>query len=207
MEADPDRALVNALQGDDPEARERALGELFDAHYERVVLVAYRVTRGWSDAEDVAQEVFLGVARGLQGFRGTASLRSWLYRVTVNRAIDHLRRRGRRPAVRLPSGDVAQQPRDEFGASPSSTPDPMDRAASLDKAAAVRDALGVLSPKLRAVLVLRYFEGLSYEELSEVLDCSMGTVKSRLFRAHSTFSEILTRRGISLELEDPEGDS
>jgi RNA polymerase sigma-70 factor (ECF subfamily) len=207
MEADPDRALVEALQGDDAEAKERALGDLFDAHYERVVLVAYRVTRGWSDAEDVAQEVFLGVARGLQGFRGTASLRSWLYRVTVNRAIDHLRRRARRPAVRLPSADVGQQPRDEFGASPSATPDPMVQAAAHDKAAAVREALEVLSPKLRAVLVLRYFEGLSYEELAEVLDCSMGTVKSRLFRAHSTFSEILTRRGISLDLEDPEATS
>ncbi len=207
MEADPDRALVEALQGDDAEVRERALGDLFDAHYERVVLVAYRVTRGWSDAEDVAQEVFLGMARGLQGFRGTASLRSWLYRVTVNRAIDHLRRRGRRPAVRLPSADVGQQPREGFGASPSSSPDPMDRAASRDKAQIVRDALEALSPKLRAVLVLRYFEGLSYEELAEVLDCSMGTVKSRLFRAHSTFSEILTRRGVSIDLEDPEEDS
>ena len=207
MEADPDRALVAALQGDDEEARERALGELFDAHYERVVLVAYRVTRGWSDAEDVAQEVFLGVAKGLQGFRGTASLRSWLYRVTVNRAIDHLRRRGRRPAVRLPSADLAQQPREEFGASPTSSQDPMERAASEDKAAAVRAALGALSPKLRAVLVLRYFEGLSYEELAEVLDCSMGTVKSRLFRAHSTFSEVLERRGIQLDLDDPEGGS
>ncbi|MDJ0974594.1 MAG: sigma-70 family RNA polymerase sigma factor [Planctomycetota bacterium] len=193
MVEDPDRELVRLLVEGAPTERERALSELFRRHHQRVVTVAYRVLGSWQAAEDVAQEVFVRLARGARGFRGDASFRSWVYRVTVNRAIDARRREARRPAVRLPDGPVLPDDQPRFG--PTPPPAPATPLVDDERAQAVQDALMRLSPKLRAVAVLRYVEGLSYEELAQVLDCSMGTIKSRLNRAHAALSRELGDQG------------
>lgn len=191
---DPDHALVEALRSGDPTERDGALGQLYDRHHGRVLNVAWRVTGRRADAEDVVQEVFLGLHRSIAGFRGQATFTSWLYRVTVNRAIDGLRRQARRPAVRMPAGDPRTDASVTVG--PKQSPDPVASGAGKDRDRLVRQALDTLSPKLRAVVALRYFEGLSYEELAEVLDCSLGTVKSRIFRAHAALTDALAARGL-----------
>jgi RNA polymerase sigma-70 factor (ECF subfamily) len=188
---DPDRALVQALASGDSAVRRKALGELFERHHQRVFNTAYRVLGSYADAQDVTQEVFLHVADRIGSFRGDASLTSWVYRVTVNLAIDARRRRARRPALHSsrtePESDLGD-PRPGVSEPPGEPAVPLLRS---EQDARVRDALLRLSPKLRAVVVLRYLEGLSYEELAEVLQLSMGTVKSRLSRAHAALERIL----------------
>lgn len=191
MGGDDDRELVRLLVDGDADERHQALSTLFERHHQRVVTVAYRVLGNWQAAEDVAQEVFLHLSRGARGFRGDASFRSWIYRVAVNRAIDRRRREARRPAVRLPDGPVI--PGDEPKLGPTPPPAPGTPLVEGEQAQRVQRALSRLSPKLRAVAVLRYVEGLSYEELSQVLDCSMGTIKSRLNRAHAALARELGR--------------
>lgn len=193
---DPDRALVRDLASDDTAVRRRALGDLFDRHHTRVFNTAYRVLGSATDAQDLTQEVFLQIADRIKGFRGDSSLTSWVYRMTVNLAIDARRRRARRPAVGLgassdPDGDV-REPSEARPGVGSPTADPAERALALEREAQVREALASLSPKLRAVVVLRYFENLSYEDLAEVLQTSIGTVKSRLNRAHGALERILS---------------
>jgi RNA polymerase sigma-70 factor (ECF subfamily) len=189
MDPDPDRQWVQALQAGDVEARRQALGALYDRHQRRVFNVALRVLGDWSAAQDVVQEVFLRLERSVRSFRRDASFVSWIYRITVNRAIDHRRRQARRPAARmgdLPLGlPVSGLP----GRAPPEAPEEALRHAEI--ADRVQGALLTLSPKLRAIAVLRYVEGLSYEQLAEALGCSMGTIKSRLNRAHAALQRTL----------------
>lgn len=192
---DPDRALVRDLASEDSVVRRRALGDLFDRHQTRVFNTAYRVLGSAVDAQDLTQEVFLQIADRIKGFRGDSSLTSWVYRMTVNLAIDARRRRSRRPSVGLgASSDADGDMREPSEARPGVTGpavDPAEAALRVEREAKVREALAELSPKLRAVVVLRYFENLSYEELAEVLQTSIGTVKSRLNRAHSALERVL----------------
>jgi RNA polymerase sigma-70 factor, ECF subfamily len=194
MDVDPDRALVEGLLADDPAVRRRALGDLYDRHHERVFRTAYRVLGSSADAADLAQEVFLHLAKRIRGFRFDSSLTSWVYRVTVNLAIDARRRRARRPVRPLTSGpadaplEVSAEPRPGTAGPPV---DPAEHTLQAERDRKVREALDRLSPKLRAVVVLRYFENLSYEELADVLDTSIGTIKSRLNRAHAALERLL----------------
>ena len=189
MDPDPDLELVQALQAGDAEARQRALAALFDRHQQRVYNVAARVLGDWGAAQDVAQDVFLSLERRIRTFRKDASFVSWIYRITINRAIDHRRREARRPAARM--GDHVP-PLTSSGlpgrSEPMSADERLHRGESQDR---VQAALDRLSPKLKAIAVLRYVEGLSYDELAEALGCSMGTVKSRLNRAHAALAKDL----------------
>jgi RNA polymerase sigma-70 factor (ECF subfamily) len=192
MDTDPDLPWVRDLSSEDPERRRAALGALFARHQQGVFNVAWRVLGDWAAAQDVTQEVFLHLADRIASFRGEASLSSWLYRIVVNRAIDARRHETRRPAWR--SGST---PPEAGAARPASVDGPPEVAEPPEddaRAKRVRAALARLSPKLRAIAVLRYVEGLSYESLAEVLNCSMGTVKSRLNRAHAALARELGGR-------------
>ena len=192
-ERDPDLELVRDLAGEDVDRQRRALGLLYERYSRRIFNVAYRVLGDWDAAQDVTQEVFLHLSRRIATVRGDAGLTSWLYRITVNRAIDARHREKRRPAWRMGDsvleGDV-KRPRGD-----DAVEDPDAGRVRDALAVEVERSLGRLSPKLRAILVLRYLEGLSYEELSEVLACSMGTVKSRLNRAHTAMREAMEEGG------------
>ena len=193
MDPDPDRDLVHALQTGAAPAREEALTALFERHQRRVFNVALRVLGDWSAAQDVAQDVFINLERSVRSFRADASFVSWIYRITVNRAIDHRRREARRPASKLGDMPLAME---ESGLPGRSARTPLDHAMNRTEAAVqVQAALDGLSPKLRAIAVLRYVEGLSYEDLADVLDCSMGTIKSRLNRAHAALAKALGEAG------------
>ena len=189
MDPDPDLALVQALQSGEPAQRQAALAALYDRHQQRVFNVAMRVLGDWGAAQDVAQDVFMSLERRVRSFRSDASFVSWVYRITVNRAIDHRRREARRPAAKM--GDTT--PAMETSGLPGrSEVRPLDSDLTReDVERRVQEALLRLSPKLRAIAVLRYVEGLSYEQLAETLDCSMGTVKSRLNRAHAALQRDL----------------
>jgi len=132
-----------------------------------------RPTASW--ATDLAQEVFVKAYEELTGFRGESSFSTWLYRIAANHAINKAGEIGRR--TRLNEKFARERP------------DAAEPAGALDER--VQRALGELSVKLRAVVVLRYLEGLSYEEIAETLDLSVGTVKSRLFLAHENLRPLL----------------
>lgn len=188
MEQETDQRLVASLRHADPARRDAALAELFDRHQRRVFNVALRVLGNRDAAQDIVQEIFMTLPLRVRTFRGDASFTSWLYRATVNRAIDRRRREGRRAAASLDDLPV------EFAGGALQGGDPPvvgHHGEQLEAARRVQQALLRLSPKLRAVAVLRYVEGLSYEQLAEVLDCSLGTVKSRLNRAHTALQELL----------------
>jgi len=138
--------------------------------------MAHRIV-GASDAEEVAQEVFVRVFRGLAAFRGDSALSTWIYRLTVNASLSHLAKRGRRQEV----GD------DALGELPA--PPTAERDSAL--AARIESALGQLPAGYRAILVLHDIEGLSHEECSSILECRVGTCKSQLHKARAKMRELL----------------
>ena len=169
----PQRDMPN----DEELVRRAAVGDreafavLFDRYAPRVYRTALRITGDAAEADDATQEVFLRLHDQLHRFEERSSFSTWIYRVTVNLAIDRTRTKARRPGSI--DGVDAQ--------APDSATAPAERG---DLERAVIAALAGLSEKLRTALVLRYLEDLSYEEIADVLECSIGTVKSRLARAH-----------------------
>lgn len=134
-----------------------------------------------SDVADVVQEAFIKAYRSLESFKGESSFYTWIYRIAINTAKNHLQAAGRRP----PSSDIDVHDSEmELGFSPlkeEETPENLLLAAEMQKV--VLDAIDALSPELKQVLILREIEGKSYDELAEMLEIPIGTVRSRLFRA------------------------
>jgi RNA polymerase sigma-70 factor (ECF subfamily) len=155
---------------------------LYDRYRDRVYnLVFYSLGEAlW--AEDVLQIIFLKIYRGLPGFRYEAALSTWIYRIAVNECQNQLQRRGAR---HVPL-DAILGSEEEFDQ--SDLPDASQHERERNQI--LRDAVMDLSPKLRSVVVLKYVEGLPYDEIARVLECAPGTVASRLNRA---LAELETR--------------
>lgn len=194
---DPDAALVAACRQPGSERFEQAFEELFARYRDRVYAIAFRVLGNAVDALDVVQESFALVFRKLDSFRGGSLFSTWLFRIVVNSSIDHRRKHSNRPLVGIDDAEDLDHPDHE--------PGPVDRAETSELAGQVQSALHALSPKLRAILALRYLEDMSYEELAVALSLSLGTVKSRLARAHLALEQVVRTRFPQLELgADPE---
>ena len=185
---DPDQALIARCKRLDSEEFEAAFEALYHRYRDRVYSIAYRITGTVADAMDVVQESFSVLFRRISDFRGEALFSTWLFRIVVNCAIDS-KRRGRSSIQRRTSSFSQLAP----GAEPADdeSDGPLDAAQTGELGEHVHESIQRLSPKLRAILVLRYLEGLSYEELCVALDLSMGTVKSRLARAHVGLQSVL----------------
>lgn len=141
-----------------------------------------------SEAADVTQEVFLKAFRGINGFREGSSLRTWLYRIAVREALNHRRWFMRHLRCLRPMESGEDEAPLDFEAHEAS---PFDQLATREVEQLVRQALGKLAEGYRAAVILRDLEGLSYEEVADVLDVSVGTVKSRILRGRRTLREIL----------------
>jgi RNA polymerase sigma-70 factor (ECF subfamily) len=171
-----DREVIEACQRGDYDA----FRALFEAHKDRVYSIALRYSGDRAEAMDIAQETFLKLLGSIRDFRADASFESWLYRIVVNRCLDH-KRRGRRW---LPFLDGLL---DAVSAPAESA---LHRLLRAEQEQSVQSIVGKLPDEQRIVVVLRYTEGLSYDQIAEVLGCSAGTVASRLNRAH----KVLERR-------------
>lgn len=198
---DPDADLVAACRLPDSGGFERAFEQLFTKYRDRAYAIAFRITGTSVDALDVVQDSFALVFRKLGGFRGGSLFSTWLFRIVVNCSIDHRRRAGLQPGagIGLGSMDIAE-PVDQ-------APDPRDRAAARELGDQVQQAISQLSPKLRVILALRYLEDMSYEELAATLSLSLGTVKSRLARAHIALENVVRSRFPQLDLGGAASDS
>jgi RNA polymerase sigma-70 factor (ECF subfamily) len=187
MPKDPDFELIRRCQTEIGPARDAAFAELFENYKDRVFNLAGRLLGNPADAEDVSQEAFITVFRKIEEFRFSSRFYTWLYRVVFNLCVDQ-RRRGF-------AGTLGDAPTTEGEAMLASLtdpdPGPIERVVEGDsRQRTVERALRRLSDPLRAVVVLRYMEDLAYEEIAEVLGISLGTVKSRLSRAHHFLQEM-----------------
>ena len=180
---DPDFELIEACRDPSHEGFESAFERLYLRYRDRVYSVAYRITGNDGDAMDVVQESFGQVFRKLDSFRAGSLFSTWLFRIAVNSSIDFKRREKSRTRQQdlLEDAGVVEDP--SLG--------PVDNASVHEMGSQMQQAIGHLSPKLRSVLALRYLEDMSYEQLAATLQLSLGTVKSRLARAHVSFERIL----------------
>ncbi len=194
VELEADLALVERLRGGDA----AALETLMERYASRVYRLAHGITRNEADAEEVVQDVFLTVFRKIHTFEGRAALGSWIYRVTTNAAL--IKRRGKRVEVEvsldsqlptfLPDGHRAGDPAFVM-ADWSQTPEA--DLLSGETREILSKAIDTLPDRYRTVMVLRDIEGLSNEEVAEVVGESVAAVKSRLHRARMALREELTR--------------
>jgi RNA polymerase sigma-70 factor (ECF subfamily) len=161
---------------------QRAFRELVERYKRKVYYLALDMAGNAVDAEDISQEVFLKVYRSFSTFRRGAKLGSWLYRVTYNAAIDHLRSKG---AVPEPVDDQVLESRSAGGAglAQGRMPDPAAAAEAGDLQRRIARALEKVSPQEKAVFLLRHNEDLMLKDIAETLGLSIGSVKSYLFRA------------------------
>jgi RNA polymerase sigma-70 factor, ECF subfamily len=187
MSADAgDLSLVRRVQAGD-----RSAYDLLVLKYQhKVVKLVMRYTRNPADAEDIAQEAFIKAYRALPQFRGDSAFYTWLYRIAINTAKNALVARGRNPvSMNIDAHD------DEEGSDLLSRlrdPDTPEGLALTDEIReTVNTAIDALPEDLRTAIVLRELEGLSYEEIAAAMDCPIGTVRSRIFRAREAIDKRL----------------
>jgi RNA polymerase sigma-70 factor, ECF subfamily len=175
--------IQRAQQGD-----RQAFRELVDRHQRRAFAIALGLVRDEQDAREIVQEAFVRVFRGLDGFNGSSSFFTWLYRIVKNLAIDLLRRPSRRDAE-LVEGDADELLEPLFGE--LRLDDPAQTLARRQLADRIGRALETLPPYHRGVIVMREVEGMSYEEMAEAMGVSKGTIMSRLYHARRKLQRAL----------------
>lgn len=182
-DASDDQLVARAQAGDD-----RAFDLLVRKYQHKVVKLAARYVSP-AEAPDVAQEAFIKAYRALARFKGNSAFYTWLYRISINTAKNHLVARSRRPA----SQDVDVVDAEAFGHtdrfSEQDTPEALMESEEIRDAviAAIRE----LPEDLRTAIMLRELDGMSYEEIAQSMDCPVGTVRSRIFRARAAIEEKL----------------
>jgi len=196
--SDPDQQLVEACQGSSGQDFEEAYRQLFALYQDRVYTICLRVTGNSEDALDAAQETMVTLSKRIGEFAFRSRFSSWVYRIAVNASIDARRRRldAPRGSVRTSFGGGEDERQLEQATAQPRHADPVGAASRQESRTLLQDALTRLNPKVSSLLVLRYVEGLSYEQIAETLDISLGTVKSRLNRAHATLREFLHHQGL-----------
>jgi len=174
LSLDDDFSLIkNFIDGD-----ESAFGELVKRHKEKVRNIIYLTLSNTNAIDDIAQEVFITVFKNLKSFRFESQFTTWLYRITINKCKDHLRKTKIRK-IFLPLNDD-----EEYNVLSSIN-------ENTDIKQIVRNAIASLPDKLRIPIMLKDLEGFSYQEIADTMNCEIGTIKSRIFRGRETLKNIL----------------
>ena len=184
-----DKSLIEAHCKGDP----KAFGELVRRYGDGLLGYLTRMSRNRHEAEDLFQETFKRVHEKAHTFRGS-QFKSWLFRIATNAAIDGMRRRKRIRMVSLNQKlDCTDQDSEELSAVAlaDDSQEPSQEAAKAEQIQQVRNAVMSLPSRQRATLVLAYYQQLSYPEVAKVLGCSLGTVKTQMFRALKTLGQKL----------------
>ena len=184
--APDDQTLIARCRADDREA----FKELVQRYQKRVYGIAVGMLHSPEDAMDVTQEVFIKVHMYMGRFKGTSSFYTWLYRIAVNLCIDHLRRESKLQKVDYDDTIVQREEVGEFLAGAQAL-SPLRSLDQQELSNRIQRALQGLSPNHRAVLLMREVEGLSYAQMAEIMQCSLGTIMSRLFHARRRMQEAL----------------
>ncbi|AOZ48623.1 RNA polymerase sigma factor RpoE [Chromobacterium vaccinii] len=180
---DIDQQLVERAQ----RGEKRAFDLLVAKYQRRLARLLSRFIRDGSDIEDVTQEAFIKAYRALPSFRGESAFYTWLYRIGINTAKNFLSANGRRPVV---NSEIEDEDGESFDMA-SQIPDmntPETELMNKEILATVNAAVEALPEELRTAISLREMEGLSYDEIARVMDCPIGTVRSRIFRAREAIA-------------------
>ena len=178
-----DLQLVERVRAGD----KQAFGLLVEKYRRKLLRLLYRMVRDPDEIEDIAQETFIKAYKALPQFRGDAAFYTWLYRIGVNTAKNHLAAKGR--GMRTLSDQALNdedEPDERLMAQDISTPE--SELLSKQVAYAVNEAVDALPEELRRAITLREIEGMSYEEIADAMSCPIGTVRSRIFRAREAIA-------------------
>jgi RNA polymerase sigma-70 factor (ECF subfamily) len=156
-----------------------------------IYALAYRTLRREEDARDVVQDAFLRAYRGLKGFKGEAKFSSWLYRITLNLCRDWMRKERRAPVAQMPEGT---DPLDFADQQAAPTESVEDLVARREMSSAVELAMAELPEEQRMAIMLKEYHGLTFQEIAEMLDCPLSTVKTRLYQGLSVLRRRLERQ-------------
>ncbi|MDR9405876.1 MAG: RNA polymerase sigma factor RpoE [Spiribacter sp.] len=183
--ASADKELVERVQAGD----KRAFDELVLKYQHKLVKLISRYVHDHAEALDVSQEAFIKAYRALPRFRGDSSFYTWLYRIGINTAKNHLVSQGRRP----PDSDIDAQDAERYDIESrlkdQESPEALAQRDQVQET--VMAAIDDLPDDLRTAIVLREFEGLTYDEIAQAMDCPIGTVRSRIFRAREAIDKRL----------------
>lgn len=180
-----DQQIVEKVQRGD----KNAFNLLVTKYQHKVAHLVSRYVKHSGDVADVTQEAFIKAYRALPNFRGESAFYTWLYRIAVNSAKNYLVAQGRKP----PANDVDADEADFYDGSDAlkeqNSPERSLMSSQLEKV--LFETVEQLPPDLREAITLREMEGLSYEEIANVMDCPVGTVRSRIFRAREAIDKVL----------------
>jgi len=176
-EKNADSALVARVQAGD----KKAFDLLVLKYQQKALNLISRYVRDSAEAQDVAQEAFIKAYRALANFRGDSAFYTWFYRIVINTAKNYLVAQGRRP----PRDDIEASDAEQYDNANHlkeyATPEQLLHRDELEEA--VYEAIGALPEDLRTAIMLRELEGMSYDDIAQAMDCPVGTVRSRIFRA------------------------
>lgn len=191
-----EQQLLDHARSGDPDA----LATLLQSYQKRMYAVCYRMLGNENDARDLTQDSLVRVIEGLDSYDGRSRLSTWVIRVTMNCCLSHLRRERLRrhasldrPIASHQAGETVSTPRGHAIESEREPP-PTRRIQGNEKTAVLLEALDSLDPTMKAVLVLRDLQELEYQQIAEVIEVPIGTVKSRLFRAREALRQAIEAR-------------
>ena len=178
-----DWQLIERIQGGD----KRAFDLLVIKYQRKIMTLVSSYVNNSHEVQDIAQESFIKAYRALGKFRGDSTFYTWLYRIAINTAKNHLVAKGRRP----PESDIDAYDTDSYSNAlkEHENPEGILRRDQMEKA--IHDVIRSLPNELRTALTLREFDGLSYEEIAHIMGCPMGTVRSRIFRAREAIEKVI----------------
>ncbi len=180
---DDDLLIVQRVQAGD----KLAFNLLVNKYHRRVARLLTRMVRNQEDIEDVVQETFIKAYRAIGNFRGDSAFYTWIYRIAINTAKNLLVTQGRRPSTLKESNDGDSETfEDNAALSNIDTPESLYQTKQIGEA--VKEAMAALPEELRSAIVMREIDGLSYEEIAAAMDCPIGTVRSRIFRARESIA-------------------
>jgi RNA polymerase sigma-70 factor (ECF subfamily) len=185
VERNVDQKLVERVQKGD----KSAFDLLVRKYQHRIAKLVSRFVHDRSEVEDVTQEAFIKAYRAIGGFRGDSAFYTWLYRIAINTAKNYLVSQGRRPPTTDVEADEAELT--DAGVSLRDNMTPERHMLTAEIAETVERAMANLPDDLRTAIVLREIDGLSYEEIAAVMECPIGTVRSRIFRAREAIDQEL----------------
>ena len=178
-----DEELVRRVQKGD----KKAFDLLVLKYQNRIIQLINRYVRDPYEAQDIAQETFIKAYRAMASFRGDSAFYTWIYRIAINTAKNHIAARARRPTDDEIEVEIAEQFEGESSLRDQETPEGILLSEELGQT--IQMALEELPGELRTAITLREMDGLSYDEIAEVMECPVGTVRSRIFRAREAIDK------------------
>jgi len=186
----PERAIDQKLVEKAPRGDKKAFGMLVEKYQRRLNRLLSRMVRDQSEIEDIVQDSFIKAYRAINNFRGDSAFYTWLYRIGINTAKNHLVKLGKRPKA-MNEVDIEEIENFEDAPDLRNHETPESTMMSSEIVASVNQTIEALPSELREAISLREMDGLSYEEISDLMNCPIGTVRSRIFRAREVIAEKL----------------